>query len=30
MSIANPALKAALVATLVASLSTGCQTTTDP
>ncbi len=30
MSIANPALKAALVVTLVASLSTGCETTTDP
>jgi len=30
MSIANPALKAALVVALVASLSTGCQTTTDP
>src|SRR5258708_1864319 len=30
MSIANPAVKAALVATLAAGLVTGCETTTDP
>src|SRR6266571_746027 len=30
MSIANPAVKAALVATIAAALGTGCQTTTDP
>src|SRR5258708_13907012 len=30
MSIANPAVKTALVATLAAGLVTGCETTTDP